>query len=186
MNNKKEEIITGFNSIQGENKFETIDLFQKDLTPALELTSQGANHPLLDVLDSLLTTLTIMFPICVLYIVFIGLYREEKRSGGPQFAKVREYFDSEVEKGQFLVDEYVKLRKIGRPSKSKNEALNQILENACDNREELTWARIKLKTIEARSKKRNGGKIICDEQAEKELNALMEQTRERLLPMIPH
>lgn len=110
---------------------------------------------------------------------------EEERSGGPQFESIRQYFDSEVEKGQFLVDEYVTLRTIGQLSKSKNESLNQILENACSNRKELTWARVKLNAIETHSKERNGGKLICDEQAEQELNALIEETKEKLLSMIP-
>ena len=95
MYNKKEKTITGFNSIQGESKFETINLFQKDLTPALELTSQGINHPLLDFIWTIVSTLTIILPIYILLALVIFVikdHREEKRSGGPQFRKIREYF----------------------------------------------------------------------------------------------
>ena len=49
---------------------------------------------------------------------------------------------------------------MGRFSKSENEQLKQTLENACSNREELAWARVKL-------------------------NAIMNETRDKLLPVNP-
>lgn len=101
------------------------------------------------------------------------------------FKSTKRYFDNEVAKGKPLIDEYTTLKTMGRFSKSENEQLKQTLENACSNREELAWARVQLRAIEASSRERNDGRLICDEQAEQQLISLMEETKEKLLPLNP-